>query len=481
MIGDRPLVSQEQNNDPLAQLNDRCNAGSLSHALFIVGGAIGLLGIIVALLLGAFTDDGWRRFGFAYVTNYGYFLSIALGALCFVAIQHVTRSAWSVSIRRVAEIIAATLPFFAVLFIPILVIVLSGKGEVYPWAQPVPAHVLNHENEEHAAADNADYRITLAAEDSEPEAAEQAHEDAEDSHEAAEAAHSEPHSRVGHYDELTYKKRPYLNNGFFIVRWVLYFLIWSSLALFFLKNSRKQDETGNRRLSVIMEKVGAPGLVLFALTTTFAAFDLLMSLDPHWFSTIFGVYFFAGGMMGLMATLIVAMVVFKKQGLLATSLNVEHQHDLGKFLFVFVFFWGYIAFSQYMLIWYGNLPEETGWFVRRGGDTGQPNAWSIVLLILLFGQLLIPFAGLLSRHVKRSMPLLFFWSVWLLVMHWIDIWWLVMPEYSSEHLIFGLPEIACLLGIGGLFLAALGRIAGDRSLLPLRDPRLAECLNFKNM
>ncbi len=471
--------AHEQYEQPLT---DRLNAGSLMHGLVVVGGAAGLTGLAVAVAFAWLGDDGWRRFGFAYLTNFAFFLSIALAALCFIGIQYVTRAGWSVSLRRLWEITASALPALAVLFIPLWLIVVLGSGEVYPWAQDVPEG-FGQEQAGHAQVESNHAPLALVADDEigEQHEGEAAHaEDDDAGHEEA-ASHAEEHEAGGHYDALTHKKRPYLNRTFFTIRWVAYFLFWAGLARVFLKTSHRQDTHREARLTVRLEKLSAPALVLFALTTTFAAFDLLMSLDPHWFSTIFGVYYFSGGMLGLFAFTIIGLGLLKRRGFLTTAVSTEHQHDLGKWLFVFVFFWGYIAFSQYMLIWYGNIPEETGWFARHGADTAHPNPWSGVLVALLFGHLLIPFAGLLSRHVKRRFALLVFWAVWLLAFHWIDLWWLVMPQYDATSLVFGVPEIATFVGIGGFFLAALGWAAGDRPLAPVGDPRLAEALHFQNL
>jgi hypothetical protein len=144
-------------------------------------------------------------------------------------------------------------------------------------------------------------------------------------------------------------------------------------------------------------------------------------------------------------------------------------------LLAFVIFWGYIAFSQYLLIWYANIPEETVWYVPR-----HQGAWGVVSLVLLFGNLLLPFFGLLSRWAKRSKLVLGFWAAWLLLMHWIDLWWLVMPSYEPHRLPFGLLDVACLCGIGGIYIAGLVRLAGQRPLIPLGDPRLDESLAFEN-
>jgi hypothetical protein len=158
------------------------------------------------------------------------------------------------------------------------------------------------------------------------------------------------------------------------------------------------------------------------------------------------------------------------------AITLEHYHDLGKLLFSFVFFWGYIAFSQYMLIWYANIPEETRWLLVR-----QTNGWQWIGLLLVFGHLLVPFLGLLSRHVRRHRAALAGWSALLLVMHWLDLYWLVMPTYSPAALPFGLADVLCLVGIGSLYLAAVVHVAADRALVPLRDPRLDESLVFHNV
>jgi hypothetical protein len=186
-------------------------------------------------------------------------------------------------------------------------------------------------------------------------------------------------------------------------------------------------------------------------------------------------------------------------GFLVRSVSTEHYHDLGKFLFAFTFFWGYIAFSQYMLLWYANLPETTLWMIRRGASTVPEHAgnpWRIVVIALLVGHLLIPFAGLMSRHVKRNRTLLAFWAGWMLVFHYLDLMWLVMPEYgghgshgaadhAAEH--HGpaagtvLIMLACFLGVGGVFFAAFVRMLARHKLRPVKDPRLGESLAFENV
>lgn len=384
----------------------------------MIGGAAGL---VLSMVAGYLAHDGFARFYHAYLVSYGFVLSIALGALFFVLLQHLTRAGWSVSVRRVAEAVGATMPVLAALAAPIVVSVLLGGGELYPWAQKTVDHAIA-------------------------------------------------------------QKRAFLNPGFFIVRLVVYFGAWSAIGLWYWRQSIRQDQSGDVELTTKMQKRAAPAMVILGLTLTGAAIDLLMSLDPHWYSTIFGVYYFAGAAVAGFATIILAVYLLQRGGFLLRSVTIEHYHDLGKLLFGFVFFWGYIAFSQYMLLWYGNLPEETAWLARRGATTvpGDVNGWTAVSLLLLFGNLLIPFAGLMSRSVKRRKGLLAFWAGWLLVFHWLDLLWLVGPELDGKVHV-GVVELAALVGVGGVLVAALARIGARHKLRPVRDPRLEEALTFENV
>ncbi len=419
-----------------------------SPRLLALGGGLALGAACVLAIL---TGDGMRRFWFAYLVNFSFLLSLSLGALFFVLLQHVTRAGWSVVVRRVAEVVACNLLLMAVLFLPILGVVAAGQGTLYPWAQSTA----------HGPADA----------DATAEHGHAAHGDDT-------AAHGGGH---GHgLDELTLAKRPYLNAPFFALRWAVYFAVWGGLALVCWRRSLRQDAEADPGLTLGLERLSAPGLVIFALTVTFAAFDLLMSLDAHWYSTIFGVYYFTGATVGFFALMILALQALQRRGLLAASVTVEHYHDLGKFLFAFVFFWGYIAFSQYMLIWYANIPEETGWLVRRGLALQAPNVWSVAILLLLVGHFLLPFGGLLSRHVKRHRTALAGWAGWLLLMHWVDVYWLIMPEYTTDHLPLAV-ELVCLAGMGLLFVAGLVVAASGRNLVPVRDPRLGESLALENV
>ncbi len=422
-----------------------------------------VVGAAIAVIVGFATGEGFRRFFHAYLINFAFFLSLSLGALFFVLIQHATKAGWSAGLRRPAEVIAAALPFLAIGLLPLLVAVLAGGGELYPWARELAADT------EHAASATGHSETHSEAADHKPGHGEGAH----GANEGADA-----HGQ----DALIAHKRPYLNPAFFILRWVVFFAIWSGLALRLWRQSTLQDERGDSEITLGMQRLAPIGLVLFALTVTFAAFDLLMSLSPAWYSTIFGVYYFAGAFVGGVALLILMLMAMQRAGYLVRSITVEHYHDLGKLLFAFVFFWGYIAFSQYMLIWYASFPETTFWYAVRGA-TAVPedmNAWTGVIVGLLFGHFIIPFVALLPRNIKRRRQTLAFWAVWMLVFHWIDLWWIVMPE-MAPGLRLGIPELATFLAIGGLFLAAVTWNARRYRLIALHDPRLGEALGFENI
>jgi len=392
-------------------------AAEKTQRLILVCAAVGVVGMGLAFASSFLASPGFQHFLYAYLLNFCYFLTLSLGALFFVLLHHVTRAGWSVVVRRIAEVMASTIPFWALLFLPILLLTLSGDGNLYAW--------------------NGDEMRD---------------------------------------DELVQKKAAYLDAPFFAVRAVVYFGLWTAIAWYYRRNSLLQDDNADKSLTLRMQKWSGPGLLVYAGTVTFASFDWLMSLDPHWFSTIYGVYFFSGCAVGVFAALVLAAVILRQRGFLQDSITTEHYHDLGKFLFGFVFFWGYIAFSQYLLIWYANIPEETTWFRVR-----QSGGWFWVSMILLFGHLLVPFCGLMSRSVKRNKLALAGWSAFLLVMHWIDLYWLVMPQMSESGPVFGFVDLFCFVGFGGIYLAVALQIATGKALVPVRDPWLAESLAFKNV
>jgi hypothetical protein len=379
---------------------------------------IGIVVLALGMTWGWNQNDQFRAFSASYLVNFMFFLSISLGALFFVALQHVVRAGWSVTVRRLAEILAANLVFMPILFLPILVPMLIGfPGAYFQWLDP---------------------------------------------------------ERIAG-NEVLQEKLAYLNLPFFTIRATFYFLVWGLLAGSFLRQSTRQDTSGDPALTERMERASPAALILFALTVSFASIDWLMSIEPMWSSTIFALYYFAGAVVAALAALILLAIALQAGGLVQRSITVEHYHDLGKLLLGFIVFWGYMAFSQYMLIWYANIPEESVWYLAR-----QTGPWTWITLGLLFGHLLIPFLGLLPREVKRRKMLLGGWAAWMLAAHWIDIYWLVMPTFAPDRLPFGLLDVCCMVALACLFAAGTLRIAHGRSLIPTQDPRLDESLAFEN-
>lgn len=379
----------------------------------VIGLVLGAVGLGGSLALGLASPAARSQLWHSWLVAALFVLSVALGGLFFVLLHHATQAGWSVVVRRIAENAMATLPFLALLFAPLL----FGLGELFPW-----------------------------------------------SHAGAVAA-----------DPLLAHKRPYLNVPFFVLRTVAYFAVWSLLAIWFGRLSRLQDRTGEHELTRRMRRASAPGLILFALTLTFASFDWLMALDPHWYSTIFGVYFFSGSMVAIFAFMSLVAIAARRAGLLVEIISPEHMHDLGKLLFAFVVFWAYIGFSQFFLIWYGNIPEETVFFAVR-----LTGSWRGTSILLAVGHFVAPFFFLLPRTIKRNTTALALAAGWLLLMHLLDLHWLVMPNLHPTGCSPSLLDGAALIGSLGVFLAAFGWSLGRQALIPLRDPRLPESLLFEN-
>lgn len=454
--------------------------GARAHRIYGMSIVLAVVGLIVALVLGYVSEPHFmplRRFFFAYLTAFAFFLSLSLGALIIVLLQHLTRAAWSVGVRRIAENVAALMPALAILSIPLIATVLIQRGTVYRWALPYGQ-----------STPEARKLASLGEPDEEPEAAATSSQSVETRNEnqqiSSRATKSEPPLML---DSVTLQKRSWMNPWFWTLRVVLYFVIWCWIASYYRRQSLLQDETGDVALTSQMQYWSGICTVILGLTLTGAAGDFIMSLDPHWYSTMFGVYYFAGAFLGGWALLILITRMLHAAGYLSRSVTIEHYHDLGKYLFAFTFFWGYIAFGQYMLLWYANIPEEIQWFSRHGATTVHQNitGWSYVILLLLFCQLLIPFAGLMSRHIKRQVGVLVVWAFWVLAFHYLDVYWMVMPEYHVDggpHLtgLSILVDVAALLGMGGLLTAVLLRLMAPHSLRPAADPRLPEALAFHN-
>lgn len=417
-------------------------AGGWDHAWKIALG----LGILGTVLLGAFYEE--KRFAFSYLFAFVVFLTMGLGGAFFVLIQHLTSAGWSVTVRRTAEFLLAGLPVFLLLFAPIYML----RHDLFPWLQH------GHEAAQTAEAGEGEHGVQ-ADEGSQGRA------DVEGIREKA--AEHEHH-------EIMERKSGYLNEGFFTVRAALYFAAWILLAFFFFGSSTKQDETRDPQLTVRAQRWAPIMTFLFGFTLTFAMFDWVMSLDPSWFSTIFGVYLFAGSAVVMFALVILITLGLRQSGLLGETVNVEHYHDLGKLMFGFVVFHAYIGFSQMMLIWYASIPEELTFYQHRWHVEG----WKGVSLFLAAGHFATPFVFLISRNVKRRLHLLGVGAAWLIFMHVIDIYWFVLPNLGAlaPHAL----DFASLIAVGGFYFAAVFFQMSRHSLIPVGDPRLERALHFQN-
>jgi hypothetical protein len=394
---------------------------------------VGAVGVGASLL---FSGADFKRFSFVYLTNFCFLLSMVVGCLFFVTIMHLTRAGWSVTLRRIAELYAMCIPALFILFLPILIPVIMGQGFVYDWVEG------GWSVHDPAVADEI-AKLPLA---------------------------DRPPMEV--------MKSAFLNKGFFAVRILLYCLIWGGMAWFFLRNSLKQDETGDKQLTTKMQAYSAPLMIVFAAVLVFASFDLEMTLSPLWFSTMFPVYFYAGAFLSGLALITLTAMWLQHTGRVTDEITVEHYHDMGKLMFAFVIFWGYIAFSQFMLIWYANIPEETFWYDLRINQPG----WQTLSLILLIGHLFIPFFVLMGRTAKRNKKVLAGTCIFLLLMHWVDHYWLVMPQFDPSghtYTLSLLKDVPCTIGMVALFIAIFCLIARDRPLVALKDPRLGEALNHE--
>jgi hypothetical protein len=343
----------------------------------------------------------------AYLVAFNFWLGIALGCLVILMLQHLTGGAWGILLRRVLESGSRTMPLLALLFVPLL----AGLPSLYEWARP-----------------------------------EEVPQDTE-------------------------FKKLYLGVPFFVARAVVYFAIWLGISYVLNKWSAEQDETDSPELPRRFRLVSAPGLVLYGLTITFASIDWVMSLEPHWSSTIYPVIFAVGQATEGMAFAVVVLILLAARPPLSGVIQPAHRRDLGNLLLMFVMFWAYVSFSQFLLIWAENLPEEIPWYLRRTRD-----GWQWIAVLLLLFQFGLPFLLLLFRDIKEDPRGLAAVAVLVLVMRFLDVLWWIEPAFAGGMSFYWLLDVAALVGLGGTWAWwFLGRLR-QRSLLPLHDPYLPEYL-----
>jgi hypothetical protein len=369
---------------------------------------------LVVFLLGAFFDRD--QFFHSYLIGYLFWFGIALGSLALLMLQHLTGGGWGMVIRRVLEAATRTLPLMLILFMPIL----FGARHIYPWTDPAKmVEGLSHEAQE-ALRDKAEH---------------------------------------------------YLNLKFFILRAAVYFAIWLLLAFLLSKWSREQDSSTDGAATKKMRVLSGPGMVLFILTVTFAAIDWVMSISPAWSSTIFGLLFVASFALSALAFAIAMVARLSDREPMADVVAPLHFHDLGKLLLALVMLWAYFSYSQFLIIWSGNLPEEIVWYLPR--THGGWGAIAIVVVILHFA---FPFFFLLSRSLKRNPHRLVSVAVLILIMRVIDLIWVIAPDFRNGAFHISWMDIVAPLAIGGLWVAMFARELNKRPLMAFNDPQMESVL-----
>lgn len=384
---------------------------------------LGAVGLISTFVLGYLTNPAQLAFSYLFAFAVGF--TICSGALFWTLLHHALDADWSVLMRRILETVACCFPVLVLLALPLLF--LFPKDLWYWMTKPLG------------------------------------------------------------YDVLLDWKRPFLNTPFFYVRCAFYLFFFCAAAYLYRRWSMQQDEDGDPRLTLRSRHVAYGFIPLFVLCFTFAGFDWLMALDFHWYSTMWGVYLFAGAAQSSMALLILITNGLSKTGHLRGLFTVEHNHIMGMLLFAFTVFWGYIAFSQYFLQWYANIPEETWYFVYRNTGT-----WAYFSIFLVVGHFFVPFILLLTQPAKRTPWRICTASGWVLFMHCVDLYWIIMPNLQLKKArAAGLPpattgfephliDLLALVGVIGVLAAAFLWLLARGSIFPARDPRLRESLGVTN-
>jgi len=376
---------------------------------------VGVVFAILAAILAVRNPDQFYR---GYLLGYMCWLGVALGSMAVIMIRHLTGGGWGVVIRRVQGAAMRSLPLLTLLFIPILLAVFQGR--IYPWAMPLDAI--------------RDPRIR---------------------------EHLERHDFI---------KTAYLNPRGFFIRAIIYFAIWNLLSYLLSRWSIQGDSPNAPDNTQKFKMVAGPGLILYGFSISFAAIDWVMSLDPSWISTIFGLIILIGQVLsGVCFAIVVERILFNYKPMSA-MLRPDFVHDHGKWTLTFIMVWAYFSFSQWLIIWAGNLPDEITFYLKRlnGG-------WGWVGLFLALFHFVVPFVILLSRPFKRDIRRLVWLAVWLLFMRYVDLFWIIEPNFSST-LTITLADIVVPVAIGGFWLAFYFSNLGSLPLLPVYDPTAGEVL-----
>jgi hypothetical protein len=367
-------------------------------------------GLGVVLAIAGFFMSGAERFFQAYLVAYTFWMGVVLGSLALLMVQHLSGGVWGVVLRRPFEAAVRTLPFMAILFIPII----FGMHSLYEWS----------------------------------------------------------HEGITTTDAIIREKAAYLNTPFFLARQAFYFLVWGALGYLLTEWSSEHDRTGDPALLSKMERLSGGGLVVYFLTVTFAMVDWTMSVNPHWFSTIWGMLYIGGQGLSAFAFGICVLVMLSQVAPLNRVITTHHFHDLGKFLFAFLMLWAYLSFSQFLIIWSANIPEEIPHYINR-----WDNSWKYLSIFIIVGHFIVPYALLLSRDLKKNSGKLRVIATWILLARIADYYWHVMPELHHEGFTMTLLDVALPLALGGIFISLFVAQLGGRSLLPVNDPQLDKALH----
>ena len=363
----------------------------------------------VVLAVAGFFMSGADRFYQAYLVAYTFWMGVILGCLALLMVQHLSGGVWGIILRRPFEAAVRTLPVMTFLFLPIV----FGMHSIYEWTHPEAAN-----------------------------------------------------------DPVIQAKAAYLNPTMFLVRQATYFLIWNTIGYLLTSWSAEHDRTGDPALLDKLSKLSGAGLVIYGLTVTFAMVDWTMSVNPHWFSTIWGMLYVGGQGLSAFAFGICVLVMLAQTTPLNKVLTNHHFHDLGKLLFAFLMLWAYLSFSQFLIIWSANLPEEIPHYLDR-----WVNSWKFLSIFIVVGHFMVPYALLLSRDLKRNFVRLRVIATWLLCARVAEYFWHVAPELHKDGMSITLLDLALPLAIGGVFISLFVSQLGGRSLLPVNDPDLAKALH----
>ncbi len=372
---------------------------------------VALFAVGLVLVILAFLIDPVRS-SFNNLIMLMFLSSIGVGSLFLVAIEYLGGAVWSTPFRRIPEFLGATLFILPLIAIPVYL----NLHDMFHWT----------------------------------------------------------HTEDVMADKILKGKSPYLNVQFFTLRVVIIFLIWMLFYVLITKRSRKQDESGDQKLTSTNIRISAVFMPFFAITVTLISIDWIMSLEPHWFSTIFGVYYFAGTVLAAIAVATFLVVYLNEKGLFVKGIKRDHYYSFGALMFAFVNFWAYIAFSQFLLIYYANIPEETFWYLNR-----WEGGWLYVSVFLIIVHFVVPYFGLVSQPSKTNPSRLKFMSIWILMAHIVDLYWLIMPTYSPEGVPLSWFEIGFPMLTFGILVIVFGFKAKKENIIPIGDPKLKRGLDFR--